>query len=139
MGFSLSGLLSSVGHYREVTPSLLNHLPRKTSKTNFVCFPFFRTGLQRYALFLNLQIFLQKFLNFIFLRQSFKELFSASSATRFSNGSAKVRVFYLLPNLFLAQNTILEPKIHSSLCNTLKTKAVQGCYNFVKSGLKHFY
>ena len=68
--FSLSGFLSSVGHYREVTPSLLTRPPRKTSKTNFVFVPFFRTGLQRYALFLILQIFLQNFSNY-FLRQSF--------------------------------------------------------------------
>ena len=33
------------------------------------------------------------------MRQSCKEL-KASSAARFSNGSAKVRLFSLLPNLF---------------------------------------
>ena len=33
------------------------------------------------------------------MRQSCKEL-KASSATRFSNGSAKVRLFSSLPNLF---------------------------------------
>ena len=35
------------------------------------------------------------------MRQSCEEL-KASSATRFSNGSAKVRLFSLLPNLFRA-------------------------------------
>ena len=131
MGFSLSGFLSSVGHYLKVTPSLLNRLPRKTSKTNFVC-SLFHSGLQRYALFLNLQIFLQKFLNFIFLRQSFKELFLASSTTRFSNGSAKVRLFYLLPNLFLATNTVLRLAVEIYKCNILKAKALHYCYNFIK-------
>ena len=58
--------------------------------------PVFRTGLQRYALFSNFQTFLKLFFKISFqssfLRQSFQEL-SASSATRFSNGSAKVRLF----------------------------------------------
>ena len=94
LGFSLSVFVSSVGHYREVTPSLLTRPPRKTSKTNFVFVPFFRTGLQRYALFFNLQIFLQKF--FIFsASQSFQELLSTRV---FSNRAAKVRLFSLLPN-----------------------------------------
>ena len=68
--FSSSDFVSSICHYREVTPSLLTRLPRKTSKINFVLIlfrePVSRTGLQRYALFSNFQTFLQKFFNLFF-------------------------------------------------------------------------
>ena len=126
--FSLSGLLSSVGHYRKVTPSLLNHLPQKTSKTNFVYFPVFRTGVQRYALFLILQIFLQNFSNYFFAPVFHQN----SSQPVFRIGTAKVRLFYLLPNLFLNGNSPFVRKISSQQCNPLKDRSLSNCYIFVK-------
>ena len=78
--------------------------------------PVFRTGLQRYALFLNFQIFLQKFLKLFFLRQSFVEL-SAFLAARFSNGSAKVRIKIKLPNFYLLFVRLFWKEKSSQMCN----------------------
>ena len=54
------------------------------------------------------------------------------SATRFSNGSAKVRLFSEPPNLFLAQKATFWDQMTTQLRNTLKNKHVHCCYNFVK-------
>ena len=61
--------------------------------------PVFRTGLQRYALFFNFQIFLQKFFNFHFSASVLVRTLSLAGHP-FFKGSAKVRLFYLLPNFF---------------------------------------
>ena len=61
--------------------------------------PVFESGLQRYALFLNFQIFFQKFFNFIFLRQSVKELHFLYSCPFFERG-CKGRHYFLISKSF---------------------------------------
>ena len=61
--------------------------------------PVFHLGVQRYALFFNLQTFFQKSSNFYFGVSLSKNSWPLA-ATRFSNGSAKVAYFSLLPNFF---------------------------------------
>ena len=66
--------------------------------------PVFRTGMQRYALFFNFQTFFQKFSKKFKTSKTSAPVFSRTHAltdTRFSNGSAKVRLFSLLPNFFI--------------------------------------
>ena len=59
--------------------------------------PFFNGDAKVRFIFLISKLFRKNFSIFIFQRQSSKEL-PAFTATRFSNGSAKVRLFSLLPN-----------------------------------------
>jgi len=57
--------------------------------------------MQRYALFFNFQDFFQKILKKFESSKTLAPVFSRTHAltdTRFSNGSAKVRLFSLLPN-----------------------------------------
>ena len=84
--------------------------------------PVFRTGMQRYALFFNFQNFFQKFSKKFQTSKTLAPVFSRTHAltdTRFSNGSAKVRLFSLLPNfsaiIFAKSYTSRPQKTHNSL------------------------
>jgi len=65
--------------------------------------PIFQTGLQRYALFFNFQIYFAKFSEISFFCVSLGKN-STSAGTPVSNGIAKVRFIFELPNFFKIKN-----------------------------------
>ena len=67
--------------------------------------PVFESGLQRYALFSNFQIFIQNFSIFIFLRQSVKELNFLYSHPFFERG-CKGRHYFLISKSFFKNFSI---------------------------------
>ena len=80
---------------------------------NFLFVPknaLFRLGLQRYALFFNLQTFLQKFFNLFFQRQSFVELMPLQ--TPFSQTGVQRYDFFHYFQIYFAPEMTTEQKIY---------------------------